>query len=85
LVEPGYRVIAANGQPLEVTNQTAVGYGGRLYHTEVWARDRDKTKAEWDGRSWFRKALNMPPKGYWHSHTRVSFAQELTGNLIPWL
>lgn len=63
-VEAGTRIYAESGQFLEVTDFTAVGMHGRLYQTELWAERAAKRKADWDGRSRFRKWLGLAPKGY---------------------
>jgi len=63
-VETGTRIYADSGQFLEVTDWTAVGMHGKLYQTRAWAERVAKNKADWEGRSWWRKLLNMPPRGY---------------------
>jgi len=63
-VEAGTRIYADSGQFLEVTDWTAVGMHGKLYQTRSWADRVAKDRANWDGRSWFRKWLGLAPKGY---------------------
>ena len=63
-VEAGTRIYADSGQFLEVTDWTAVGMHGKLYQTRAWAERSAKNKADWEGRSWWRKLWDMPPRGY---------------------
>lgn len=64
LVTAGERIYSETGQYLEVTDNTAVGMHGKLYHTELWAARTAASKAAWEQRSWWRKLLGVPPKGY---------------------
>lgn len=64
IVAPGTRIYSGSGQSLEVTNFTAVGMHGKLYHPNAWAARKAENEAAWATRSWFRKAFSLPPKGY---------------------
>lgn len=63
-VPAGERIYAETGQYLVVTDLTAVWMHGRLYHTELWATRSKNAEEAWASRSWWRKLLGAPPRGY---------------------
>ena len=63
-VEAGYRARSQRGGFLEVTDTCAAEVDGVLYRTRSWAAVRDANKKAWAERSWWRRFLGLPPKGY---------------------
>lgn len=81
-VEAGYRAYSQrHGGFLEVSELCAAEVDGVLYHTRAWAERSAANKKAWEERSWIRRFLGLPPKGYEYHRE----PEPLLGSAFEWL